>query len=101
MKAEAQNPAAPVAAVPGGVTGRLRARNQDRQDCMALEGNRSCRYDNLTYRDLLRIADEASAGLLDLGVTAGDRIGLVTENCDLWLISRSSWTPPRPSASDG
>jgi long-chain acyl-CoA synthetase len=49
-------------------------------------GNAACRFPKLTYGELFRAADELAAGFLGLGIERGDRIGLVSENQDLWLL---------------
>ncbi len=50
-------------------------------------GNRSCHHERLTYDELWHVVDLFAAGLLELGCHAGDHVGLIAENSDLWLIS--------------
>lgn len=71
----------------GGIPGRLRRGATSRADDVALVGNRSCRHERLTYDELWQLVDRFAAGLLELGCDAGDHVGLVAENSDLWLIS--------------
>ena len=52
----------------GGVVGRLRSRNEGRENLTALVGDKSCRCSHLTYGELFRMVDEVGAGLMDLGV---------------------------------
>ena len=41
-----------------------------------------------TYRELLRRADGLAAGLLRLGVSPGDRIGIWSPNCAEWTLTQ-------------
>lgn len=71
----------------GGVPGRLRERARTLGRRSALFGGRNGRYGRLAYEDLLGEVDALAAGLKQIGVQRGDKIGLVSENFDLWLVS--------------
>ena len=53
-------------------------------------------YQDISYTDVRRQADQAAAGLISLGIQPGDRIGLLSENrvewpmADLAVLSTSS-----------
>ena len=70
----------------GGIPRRLRQAARRHQSHTALIGGRHARWDKLTYGELFEHVDAFAAGLKDLGVQHGDRIGLVAENSDRWLI---------------
>ncbi|HYC76686.1 MAG TPA: long-chain fatty acid--CoA ligase [Planctomycetota bacterium] len=70
----------------GGLFGRIRRRAEPRLDLPALFGDARCTAPRLTYRELFRRVETAAAGFLDLGVRAGDRVGVVAENFDLWMV---------------
>ncbi len=70
----------------GGIVGRIRASCARRPDRLATVGNSHCRFPTLTVGDLFRHVDLVAAGFLDLGVRPGDKVGMVSENHDLWLI---------------
>jgi long-chain acyl-CoA synthetase len=71
----------------GGIVEHLRARSAHRPDLTATVGSTSCRFSRLTYAELFRAVDELAAGFLDLGVGPGDRVGMISENQDLWLLT--------------
>lgn len=71
----------------GGIPGRLRSRLPARGDRTALVGNKACRDRTVTFAALFAEVERLAAGLLDLGLAAGDRIGLVGDNCDVWLVT--------------
>jgi acyl-CoA synthetase (AMP-forming)/AMP-acid ligase II len=49
-------------------------------------GSRACHFERLSYSELFRSLDQVAAGLHDLGIRPGNHVGLVAENCDLWLL---------------
>lgn len=71
----------------GGIAARLKAAAASRPDLPALIGNRRCRHERLTYRETFDLVDRFAAGLLERGVAHADRIGLVSESFDLWIVS--------------
>jgi long-chain acyl-CoA synthetase len=44
-------------------------------------------YHDLTWDDYRRQADGAAAGLIELGIKPGDRVGILAENSARWLIA--------------
>lgn len=73
--------------MPGGIVEHLRARSAHRPDHTATVGNSACRFPRLTYGELFRSVDELAAGFLDVGIRHGDRVGVISENQDLWLLT--------------
>ena len=69
----------------GGVVGRIYTHNADRKDLVALFGDGRCVRPRTTYGELFELADATALGLLELGVEPGDRIGVASENFDLWI----------------
>ncbi len=55
-------------------------------DC-ALRFKRFGRYEDRTWSEYRRQADEAAAGLIELGVAPGDRVAILSENRYEWLIA--------------
>ncbi len=53
----------------------------------ALRAKREGRWIPLSHAELLRQVHCASAGLLELGISAGDRVGILSENRPEWAIS--------------
>jgi long-chain acyl-CoA synthetase len=44
-------------------------------------------YNSLTYRQFYDEVCFLAAGLLDLGVKRGDRVGLISDNCQKWMVT--------------
>src|SRR5689334_10344627 len=68
----------------GGVFERVRRSNAGRREAPALFGDARSEGRKTTYGALFDLADAIAAGFLDLGVRRGDRIGIASENFDLW-----------------
>jgi len=49
--------------------------------------NEHGRFTPTTYREFYRTTQELAAGLLSLGVTRGDPVGLISDNRKEWLIA--------------
>ncbi len=71
----------------GGIVGRLRRTCARRPDRLATVGNGHCRFPRLTYRELIEHVDDLAAGFIDLGLRPGDKVGMVSDNHDLWIIA--------------
>src|SRR5512142_2559553 len=54
---------------------------------VALRFKRDGQTRDLSWADYRRQADQAAAALIDLGVSIGDRIGLLAENRCEWLVA--------------
>ncbi|MEZ6197518.1 MAG: AMP-binding protein [Planctomycetota bacterium] len=51
-----------------------------------LAGNSACARPSWTADELATAVEELAAGLLEVGVGPGDRVLVVADNCDLWLV---------------
>lgn len=71
----------------GGIVARLWEKAKRRKDILALSGNRACWRARWTYGELFAEAAKLAAGLIDLGIRPGERVGLIGENCDAWILS--------------
>ena len=49
--------------------------------------NKGDRYQGITYRETRELVHRFAAGLLSLGIKKGDRICLMSEGCNAWVIS--------------
>lgn len=49
--------------------------------------NRGDRYEGITYNETRLLVHRFAAGLLSLGIKKGDRICLMSEGCNAWVIS--------------
>ncbi len=56
-------------------------------DRVALRFKRDGQTRDLSWADYRRQADQAAAALIELGVSVGDRIGLLAENRSEWLVA--------------
>ncbi len=56
-------------------------------DHVAVQMKRGDGYERYTYRDLLRGIASVARSLAGLGITKGDRVGLLSENRPEWMIS--------------
>ena len=70
-----------------GITGYLLDRLGTCPERAILEGNRLCRRDSWTAADIISATEGLAAGLDDIGLRHGDRVGLISDNHDLWLIA--------------
>ena len=69
----------------GGIVGRIYANAAHHRDRIALFGDGRCVRPRTTYGELFELADAAAAGLMEFGAECGDRIGIASENFDLWI----------------
>jgi len=44
-------------------------------------------YKGSTYKEIRELAHQFGAGLVSMGIHKGDRIGLISEGCNRWIIS--------------
>jgi long-chain acyl-CoA synthetase len=56
-------------------------------DRTALRCKRAGQFHDVTWRQYRLEADRAAAGLVELGIQAGDRVGLLSENRPEWLVA--------------
>ncbi len=56
-------------------------------DHVAIQMKRGDRHQRYSYRDLLRSISSLSRSLAGLGITKGDRVGLLSENRPEWMIA--------------
>ena len=44
-------------------------------------------YKGSTYKEIRDLSHQFGAGLMAMGINKGDRIGLISEGCNNWIIS--------------
>lgn len=70
-----------------GIYGHLSERLASFIERPLLFGNGRCVRAEWTAGDLLRAAEDFAAGLAELGIKKGDRVGIAADNHDLWLVA--------------
>lgn len=48
---------------------------------------RDGKYYGSTYKEIRELSHQFGAGLISMGINKGDRIGLISEGCNNWIIS--------------
>ena len=48
---------------------------------------REGQYHGTTYREIQELSQQFAAGLISMGINKEDRIGLIAEGCNNWIIS--------------
>jgi long-chain acyl-CoA synthetase len=60
------------------------ARFGDKPALMRKSGNR---WESITYKQLLAMVRDLGTSLINMGLTKGDRVALLTHNCPEWVVS--------------